>query len=81
MSSALTQLVLPPIPKPGSDPARDTLGPLDLGILADIASGNKPTTYQHARQTYSIGTKKQSPTGKLSDPIAPRSFIQPTPSD
>ncbi|HEY4938071.1 MAG TPA: cysteine dioxygenase family protein [Actinomycetota bacterium] len=39
MSSALTQLVLPPIPKPESDPARDTLGPLDLGILADIASG------------------------------------------
>ena len=39
MSSAPTQLVLPPIPKPESDPARDTLGPLDLGILADIASG------------------------------------------
>src|SRR3984893_17178926 len=44
MSSALTQpeeiqLVLPTLPQPGPGPARGTLGPLDLGILADIASG------------------------------------------
>jgi hypothetical protein len=47
MSSALTQrdeiqLVLPPLPRPASAPARDQLdppGPLDPGILADIAPG------------------------------------------